>query len=84
MTNNDVALQGGPKDGDSHPAGDAGLVEVEIDGMVHRYIPTTQHQGDRRVYTYDGMVDPRGAQDGVEHAEDRLASPLADDDSPRD
>jgi hypothetical protein len=85
MTNADAILQGGPCDGDTYPANGAGLVEVEIEGMVHRYIPTTQRLGDagseRAVYTYDGMINPGGGEDGAERAKDRLASPLADDPS---
>jgi hypothetical protein len=83
MTNADAILQGGPCDGDTHQANGAGLIEVEIEGMVHRYIPTTQRLGDtgseRAVYTYDGMINPRGGEDGAEKARDRLASPRADD-----
>jgi hypothetical protein len=83
MTNGDAILQGGPCDGETYRANGVGLVEIEIDGMVHRYIPTTQRLGeagsDRTVYTYDGMINPDGAQDGAEKARDRLASPLADD-----
>jgi hypothetical protein len=76
--NTDAILQGGPRDGTAFTADGAGLVELEIDGMVHRYIVTTEQDAGRRVYTYDGMVDPRGAEDGVESAGDRRASPLAD------
>jgi len=78
MTTTDAILQGGPRDGTAFGAEGAGLVELEIDGMVHRYIRTTERDGDRAVYTYDGMVNPAGAEDGVESAEDRMASPLAD------
>jgi hypothetical protein len=79
MTNTDVVLQGGPRDGSTFASDGLGLIEIEIDGMVHRYIPTTKHSAQHPVYTYDGMVNPAGAEDGVEQAHDRLASPLADD-----
>jgi hypothetical protein len=83
MTDTDAVLVGGPRDGMSFTASDAGLVELELDGMVHRYIRTTQRRGgsdaERTVYAYDGMVDPHGAQDGVENARRRSASPLAED-----
>ena len=82
MTNSDALLQGGPRDGTEFNAEGAGLIELEIDGMLHRYIPTTRRAGDKAVFTYDGMVDPTGAQDGVERAADRLASPTAADREP--
>jgi hypothetical protein len=82
MTNTDAVLQGGPRDGTDFNAEGAGLIELEINGMVHRYIPTNQRDDDRAVYTYDGMIDPTGAQDGVESAADRAASPTAADREP--
>jgi hypothetical protein len=84
MTNSDALLQGGPRDGTEFDSEGAGLIELEIDGMVHRYIPTMRRAGDKVVFTYDGMVDPTGAQDGVENAKDRLASPTAADREPPD
>lgn len=84
MTNSDALLQGGPRDGTEFNAEGAGLIELEINGMVHRYIPTMRRVDDKVVFTYDGMVDPNGAQDGVERAEDRLASPTAADREPPD
>lgn len=66
----DALLVGGPRDQTLFGAEDAALVELEIDGLVHRYIRTTQERerdGDRlRVYNYDGVVDPGGAMPGVE------------------
>jgi len=82
MTNHDTVLQGGPQDGTTLTAGGVGLIEIETDGLVHRYIPTTQRggpDGQLTVYTYDGEVDPAGASDGAEHARDRAASPLAEE-----
>lgn len=83
MSDNDAVLQGGPRDGTPFSSQGAGLVEVEIDGLVHRYILTGKRQesegSEAAVYTYDGVVDPTGAQDGAEHAKSRMASPLADD-----
>jgi hypothetical protein len=80
---NDAVLVGGPRGGEVVEVGEAGLLEIEIGGMVHRYIPTTQTRpvGDTElpVYNYDGMVNPAGAQDGVENADRRMASPLADE-----
>jgi len=83
MAATDAVLVGGPRDGDIFDAEDAALVELEIDGMVHRYIRTTKRrtmpEGERRVFAYDGVVDPTGAKDGAEHARNRRASPLADE-----
>jgi hypothetical protein len=66
----DAVLVGGPRDQTPYPASDAALVELEIDGLIHRYIRTTQERdhGGRSVavYAYDGEVDPNGAQSGVE------------------
>ncbi|MFC7546615.1 hypothetical protein [Plantactinospora sp. GCM10030261] len=82
MANDEVILLGGPRDGSSAAASGQGLLEIEIDGMIHRYIPTTQereHDGRRLpVYNYDGMVAPDGGQPGVENPENRVASPLAE------
>ncbi|MDG4823709.1 hypothetical protein O7635_17780 [Asanoa sp. WMMD1127] len=78
MADTDAILRGGPRDGTQFQAEGAGLIELEIDGMVHRYIPTTQQADGHAVYTYDGMVNPRGAEDGVASAAARQASPLAD------
>ncbi|MCG5438083.1 hypothetical protein [Micromonospora foliorum] len=78
----DAILIGGPRDGSRYAANDAGLVELEIDGLIHRYIHTSQHRqvdgAELRVYNYDGEVSPQGAQSGVEDAQDRAASPLAE------
>jgi hypothetical protein len=66
----DAILVGGPRDGTIFAGQDAALVELEIDGLVHRYIRTTQRRDrdGRRllVYNYDGELDPRGAQSGAE------------------
>lgn len=80
---NEVVLTGGPRDGEKMETDGAGLLEIEISGMVHRYIPTKQTRAmggvELPVYNYDGMVNPAGAEDGVEDAERRMASPLADE-----
>jgi hypothetical protein len=79
----DVVLVGGPRDGQLVAVDENPLLELPIDGMIHRYIRTHARRTaggiDRLVYNYDGMVDPDGAQSGVEDAERRLASPAAHD-----
>ncbi|TDC42646.1 hypothetical protein [Micromonospora sp. KC213] len=71
-------LVGGPCDGSSREA-DSALLEVELDGMIHRYVRTTkQHGDDGTIYNYDGMVAPGGGEPGVENPADRVASPKAD------
>jgi hypothetical protein len=66
----DALLIGGPRDETLFDADDAALVELEIDGLIHRYIRThREREWEGRtatVYTYDGVVDPEGAQPGVE------------------
>jgi hypothetical protein len=60
----DAILVGGPRDGTLFHASSAGLVTLEIDGLVERYIQTTAtHEVDGRqllVYNYDGEVRPTG------------------------
>ncbi|MEU8298029.1 hypothetical protein AB0C04_12170 [Micromonospora sp. NPDC048909] len=78
-TNNTAHLVGGPRDGSTHDAGGAALVELEIDGMFHRYIRTTKQHGEGgTVYNYDGVVAPDGGEPGVEDPAARVASPRAD------
>lgn len=80
-TDNDAILIGGPRDQVPVAVGDAGLVEVEIDGLIHRYIRTHQrreHSGATlTVYNYDGEVAPGGGEPGSESSAERVASPLA-------
>ncbi|GAB3976987.1 hypothetical protein V1634_27145 [Plantactinospora veratri] len=80
-THDDSILIGGPRDESLVAAGDAGLIELEIDGLIHRYIRTTATRevgdGTYRVYNYDGEVAPDGGSSGSENARDRVASPLA-------
>ncbi|KAB1901456.1 hypothetical protein J5U46_05605 [Micromonospora tulbaghiae] len=79
-TNTKAYLVGGPRDGSSQDADGKALVEIEIDGMIHRYIRTTkQHGDDAVVYNYDGMVAPGGGEPGVEDPAARVASPKADE-----
>jgi hypothetical protein len=78
--NNDAMLVGGPRDGQTMTTGGDALIEVEIDGLLHRYIKTTTERDGHPAYNYDGVVDPNGAESGVEDARARLASPAARDD----
>ncbi|MEH0829741.1 MULTISPECIES: hypothetical protein [Micromonospora] len=79
-TNTKAYLVGGPRDGSSQDTDGKALVEIEIDGMIHRYIRTTkQHGDDGVVYNYDGMVAPGGGEPGVEDPAARVASPKADE-----
>jgi hypothetical protein len=77
-TNTKAYLVGGPRDGSSQDAGDRALLEIEIDGMIHRYIRTTKQRDGGTVYNYDGMVAPGGGEPGVEDPAARVASPKAD------
>lgn len=66
----DAILAGGPRDGVLTAANGTDVMELEIDGLLHRYVVTTkQREQDGRSYTlynYDGEIDPTGAQPGVE------------------
>lgn len=78
-TNTKAYLVGGPCDGSVQDAGEKALLEIEIDGMMHRYLRTTKRHGeDATVYNYDGMVAPGGGEPGVEDPAARVASPKAD------
>lgn len=78
MAEDDAVLQGGPRSGTTFAAEGAALVELEIDGLAHRYIRTGQTRGDSVVYNYDGVVDPGGAQDGAERSHDRVATRISE------
>jgi hypothetical protein len=66
----DAIFVGGPRDGSLLNSDGAPLVEISIDGFIHRYVVTTkQRERDGAsyvVYNYDGEIDPTGAQPGVE------------------
>lgn len=69
MTNNtnpDIILAGGPRDGAVVHSADAAVVELEIDGFIHRYVQTNQQRDSATVFNYDGVIDPTGAMPGVE------------------
>ncbi|MDO3683959.1 hypothetical protein [Micromonospora sp. C28ISP2-4] len=78
-TNTKAYLAGGPRDGSSQDTDGKALLEIEIDGMIHRYIRTTKTHEDGVVYNYDGMVAPGGGEPGVEDPAARVASPKADE-----
>jgi hypothetical protein len=68
--NDDVILVGGPRDGALVRSVGSAVVELEIDGFIHRYVLTNQHrERDGSAYTvfnYDGEIDPTGAKPGAE------------------
>jgi hypothetical protein len=76
----DAVLTGGPRDGALLRSDGEAVVEVEIDGLMHRYLTTTQsrqHDGaSLTLYTYDGVIDPSGAQPGVESPETGAHHPI--------
>jgi hypothetical protein len=65
-TRHDAIHVGGPLNGTPFNSGDAAMIEVDIDGLVHRYIRTTRERDSFVVYTHDGEIDPKGAQPGVQ------------------
>jgi hypothetical protein len=66
----DVILTGGPKDGAVVRNNNTTVVEVEIDGFIHRYVLTGRRRerdgATYAVFNYDGEIDPRGAMPGAE------------------
>ena len=85
MTDNgfDAVLVGGPRDGVLLRTEGGAVAEVEIDDLLHRYHVTTKqrdHDGvPLTVYTYDGVIDPSGAQPGVETPETGVHAPVDQD-----
>jgi len=79
----DAILVGGPRDGSLLRSEGTAVAEVEIDRLLHRYHITTkqrEHDGARlTVYTYDGVIDPSGAQPGVETPETGAHAPIRED-----
>jgi hypothetical protein len=69
-TNHDVMLTGGPRDGLLVRSAGSAVVELEIDGFIHRYVLTAQRQQrdgtSYTVFNYDGQIDPTGATPGAE------------------
>jgi hypothetical protein len=66
----DAILLGGPRDGTLFTADDSAIVELEIEGLIQRYLRTTRqedHRGQRVViFVYDGASDPAGTRPGLE------------------
>jgi hypothetical protein len=77
---NDVMLVGGPRDGVVVREPGAAVVEIEIDGFIHRYVLTGAHRergGDTyTVFNYDGEIDPTGAMPGAETPDGGRHSPI--------
>jgi len=69
-TKHDVILVGGPKDGAVVRSAGSAVVELEIDGFIHKYVLTNQHRehdgASYTVFNYDGQIDPTGAMPGAE------------------
>src|SRR3954462_850539 len=75
----DAILVGGPRDGTTVEA-ESAVVELEIDGFIHRYVVTTkERENDGRaykVYNYAGEIDPDGAQPGAETPDGGRHNPI--------
>lgn len=62
MPEHDTLLQGGPLDQTTIPMGAAAQLELEVNGVVHRYARTGMRGGPENtlaVYEYAGTVDSR-------------------------
>ncbi|WP_144126563.1 hypothetical protein [Catellatospora sichuanensis] len=79
----DVVLASGPFDGSRLDGVEGPLLEMEADGLIHRYVATTTTrrvaEDELTVYQFDGTISPDGGMAGVENPENRVASPLADE-----
>lgn len=67
MADHDAVLHGGPHNGTTVSAAGAGLLELERDGLIHRYIATDLTRGpqdDLAVYAYDGVTQTDGSRGG--------------------
>jgi hypothetical protein len=82
-TRYDAILVGGPRDGALLHSADAAVVELEIDGFIHRYVVTTTQResdgGSYTVYNYDGEIDPTGAEPGVETPDGGHHTPIREE-----
>jgi hypothetical protein len=60
----DAMLLGGPRDGTLFTAEDAAIVQLEIDGLIQRYLRTSRREDHRGqplvVFVYDGASGPDG------------------------
>ncbi len=67
----DALLIGGPRNETLFDAQDVALVELEINGLMHRYVRTTRHRDwdgrTLRVYNYDGVFDPDGVRSAAKN-----------------
>ncbi|MEH1126560.1 hypothetical protein [Micromonospora sp. CPCC 206061] len=52
----DAILVGGPRDGTFFDPEDASLVELDINGVRHRYVVTTEQRHGHQLYTYAGTT----------------------------
>jgi hypothetical protein len=66
----DAILMGGPRDGILFRAEDSAVVELEIDGLIQRYLRTMRHQDhhgqDLVIFVYDGAGAREGTRPGTE------------------
>lgn len=66
----DAILVGGPRDGTLFTADDTAIVELEIDGLIQRYLRTRHHEDhhgqDVVVFVYDGAGTREGSMPGAE------------------
>jgi hypothetical protein len=66
----DAIYVGGPNDSATFTSDEVAVVEVPLDGLLHRYVRTTAQRNNggtaRVVYNYDGVVDPAGAMPGIQ------------------
>jgi hypothetical protein len=78
--NSFVILTGGPRDGAVVNSVGSAVVELEIDGFIHKYVLTNQHKEhggtSYTIFNYDGMIDPKGAMPGAETPDGGSHNPI--------
>ncbi|MEV4754923.1 hypothetical protein AB0J86_07400 [Micromonospora sp. NPDC049559] len=65
----DALLLGGPRDGLLFTAEDAAIVQLEVDGLMQRYLRTSNREERNGiplvVFVYDGAGAPEGGEPAV-------------------
>jgi hypothetical protein len=76
----EVVLIGGPYDGIVIGTADQAVVELEREGLIHRYVKTSKHREhagrEYAAFNYDGVIDPTGSQPGIETPDGGHHTPL--------
>jgi hypothetical protein len=76
----EIMLVGGPYDGTVIGTADQAVIELERDGLIHRYVTTSKRREQEgrsyAAFNYDGTIDPNGSQPGIETPDGGHHTPL--------